>query len=139
MKSERRFIHWCVATTLVTITIFIWLSMSISLQISLKLSVVFVSKNICWTQFFFSAPNLSLEGMNTTKAELSSVILTRCYFVSEPFVVEPSTESVVWGTSKPTTSTWETSINLSHLCLGLSLMSHHSMPERCNSLSMWQL
>ena len=135
-KRQRRFIHWCVATTLVTITIFIWLSMSISEQMSLNLSVVFVSKSITWTQFFFQLQTwVGKECWKPLKLNsVSSVLLTISYFVSKLFVVA-SMELMLWGTSKTTTSTWKTSINLSHLCLGLSSMSHHSMPERCNSLS----
>ena len=65
---------------------------------------------------------------------VSWVILTSCYFVSEPFVVE-SMKSMLWSTSKPAKSTWKASIKLNNLSLGLSLMSHHYMPAQFNSLS----
>ena len=136
MKRQKQFIHWCVAN-LWRLSRFFWLSMSISNQISLRFSVVFVLKSITWTQFIF----LRLQTWVGKECRIplklnsvSSVILTCCYFVSEPFGVA-SMESVPWGISKPTTSTWKTSIDLSHPYLGLSFMSHHSMPERCNSHS----
>ena len=82
---------------------------------------------------FFSFPNLSWEGiLNTTKVELGLLSDIDMLLFCEQ-AIRGGINGI--GASKPTTNTWKTSINLSHLCLGFSLMSHHSLPERCNSLS----
>ena len=88
------------------------------------------------TVLVFPAPNLSWEGMlNTTKVELGLFSDIDMLLFCERAVRGGINGIGAMRHFKTNNKYMEYLINLSHPCLGLSLMSHHSLPERCNSLS----